>query len=282
METQPRTPWLILLQGGSMKQLRLALLAAVLAVVPALGAMAQTNEGEVIVVHGVPDLLVDVYVNGDLTLEDFAFGDVAGPLALPEGTYDLEIYAADADPETDDPALTGSADLPAGAVATIAAYLQEGGSPTLGVFVENNSATGAGDARVTARHLADFGAVDILANDGAVFEGVTNGQGADVDVPADTYNIKITAAGDPDTVAFDADVALAEGTNTIAYAIGSVADGNFQVATAAISGLAASPEGVPTGDAGLAGAAHPAIWGVLALLSMTAIGGSVAVARSRR
>lgn len=265
-----------------MKQLRLALLAAVLAVVPALGAMAQTNEGEVIVVHGVPDLLVDVYVNGDLTLEDFAFGDVAGPIALPEGSYDLEIYAADADPETDDPALTGSADLPAGAVATIAAYLQEGGSPTLGVFVENNSATSAGDARVTARHLADFGAVDILANDGAVFEGVTNGQGADVDVPADTYNIKITAAGDPDTVAFDADVALAEGTNTIAYAIGSVADGNFQVATAAISGLAASPEGVPTGDAGLAGTAHPVIWGVLALLSMTAIGGSVAVARSRR
>ncbi len=265
-----------------MTKLRLALLAAVIAVVPALGAMAQSNEGEVIVVHGVPDLLVDVYVNGDLTLEDFAFGDVAGPLALPEGSYDLEIYAADADPETDDPALAGTADLPAGAVATIAAYLQEGGAPTLGVFVENNSATNAGDARVTARHLADFGAVDILANDGPVFEGVTNGQGGDIDVPANTYNIKITAAGDAGTVAFDADVALAEGTNTIAYAIGSVADGNFQVATAAISGLAASPEGVPTGDAGLAGTVDPMIWGVLALLSMTAIGGSVAVARSRR
>jgi hypothetical protein len=265
-----------------MKTLRLALLAAVIAVVPALGAMAQSNEGEVIVVHGVPDLLVDVYVNGDLTLEDFAFGDVAGPLALPEGSYDLEIYAADADPETDDPALSGTTDLPAGAVATIAAYLQEGGTPTLGVFVEDNSATDAGNARVTARHLADFGAVDILANDGPVFEGVTNGQGGDIEVPADTYNIKITAAGDAETVAFDADVALAEGTNTIAYAIGSVADGSFEVATAAISGLAASPEGVPTGDAGLAGTAHPVIWGALALLSMTAIGGSVAVARSRR
>jgi hypothetical protein len=108
----------------------------------------------------------------------------------------------------------GSASLPAGAVASIAAYLQDGGAPTLGVFVENNLTTGAGNTRVTARHLADFGAVDILANDGAVFSGVINGQGADIDVPADTYNIKITAAGDAGTVAFDADVPLAAGTNT--------------------------------------------------------------------
>lgn len=264
-----------------MRKLRLAALTAVLAVVPALGAMAQSSEGEVIVVHGVPDLTVDVYVNGELTLEDFEYGDVAGPLALPEGSYDLEVFAADADPAADDPALTGSADLPAGAVATIAAYLQEGGTPTLGVFVENNSSTDAGNARVTARHLADFGAVDVLANDSAVFEGVTNGQGGDADVPADTYNVKITAAGDPETVAFDADVPLEEGTNTIAYAVGSVAGGSFQVVTAAIDGLAAAPEGVPTGDAGLAGTVDPMVWAGLALLSIVALGGSVAIARNR-
>ncbi len=265
-----------------MRKLRLALLSAALVVIPAFGAMGQSSEGEVIVVHGVPDLLVDVYVNGDLTLEDFAYGDVAGPLALPAGSYDLEVYAADADPAVDDPALSGSTDLPAGAVATIAAYLEEGGSPTLGVFVENNGPVAAGEARVTARHLADFGAVDILANGGPVFEGVTNGQGGDADVPADTYNIQITAAGDAATVAFDADVPLAEGTNTIAYAIGSVADGNFQVATAAISGLGAAPEGVPTGTAGLATTVDPLIWVILGALSVTALAGSLALARSTR
>jgi len=265
-----------------MRKLSLAVMTAVLAMVPALGAFAQTNEGEVIVVHGVPDLLVDVYVNGDLTLEDFAYGDVAGPLALPEGSYALAVYAADADPNADAPALEGSADLPAGAVATIAAYLQEGGTPTLGVFVENNATIEAGSARVTARHLADFSAVDVLANDGAVFEGVTNGQGGDADVPADTYNIKITAAGDSGTVAFDADVALAEGTNTIAYAVGSVADGSFQVVTAAITGLADAPAGVPTGTAGLAATISPVVWAILAVLSVTALSGSVAVARNSR
>lgn len=262
---------------------KLTVLAAVLAlaVVPALGAVAQSAEGEVIVVHGVPDLDVDVYVNGDLTLEGFQYGDVAGPLALPEGSYEIAIFAAGADPEADSPALEGSADLPAGAVATIAAYLEEGGAPTLGVFVEDNSAIDAGNARVTARHLADFGAVDVLANDNAAFEGVTNGQGGDVDVPADTYNIKITAAGDPDTVAFDADVPLAEGTNTIAYAVGSVEGGSFQVVTAAITGLGSAPEGVPTGSGGLATGGNnlllPIALAGLALAGVAA--GSVALAR---
>ena len=264
-----------------MRKMRLAVLTAVLALVPAIGAMAQTNEGEVIIVHGVPDLTVDVYVNGELTLEDFAYGNVAGPLALPEGSYELEVYPADADPEADDPALMGSADLPAGAVATIAAYLQEGGTPTLSVFVEDNAEIAAGNARVTARHLADFGAVDVLANGDPVFGGVANGTGGDSDVPADTYNIQITAAGDPSTVAFDADVPLEEGTNTIAYAVGSVAEGNFQVVTAAITGLGATPEGVPTGDAGLASDVNPIVWVVLGMLSLAALGGSVALARER-
>lgn len=265
-----------------MKKMRLALLAMALAIVPATAAFAQSGEGQVIVVHGVPELPVDIYVNGTLTFEDSEFGDVFGPLALPEGDYDIEIYAAGADPSVDSPALMGSTTLPAGAVATIAAYLQEGGSPTLGVFVENNSSTAAGEARITARHLADFGAVDVLANDGAVWEGVLNGQGADTDVPADTYNIKITAAGDAGTVAFDADVPLAEGTNTIAYAIGSVGGGSFQVATAAIGGLAAAPAGVPAGTAGLSTSMSPEIPLALAGLALLALSGSVVLARKER
>jgi len=252
--------------------------AMLLALLPAT-ASAQSSEGQVVVVHGVPDLTVDVYVNGDLTLEDFEYGTVAGPLTLPAGTYDLEVYAADADPDSTDPALAGSTDLPGGAYATIAAYLQEGGTPTLGVFVENNSPTDAGNARITARHLADFGAVDVLANDGAVWEGVTNGVGADTDVPADTYNIKITAAGDAATVAFDADLNLAEGTNTIAYAIGSVADGNFQVVANVISGLETAPEGVPTGTAGLAGSNSMLPIALIAAGLAAFAGGTALVAR---
>ena len=256
-----------------MRRIKILVLAMAVAMIPATAALGQSDEGQVIVVHGVPELDVDIYVNGDLTLEGFQYGEVAGPLALPAGSYDLEVYAAGSDPEAGDPALSGSTDLPAGAVATIAAYLQEGGSPTLGVFVENTSAIDAGNARISAYHLADFGAVDVLANDGAVFEGVTNGNGGNTDVPADTYNVKITAAGDASTVAFDQDLALAEGVNTIAYAVGSVADGNFAVVTAAISDLGTAPEGVPTGDAGLRADAGIIVPVALAGLAMLALGG---------
>ena len=216
--------------------------AMLLALLPATGALAQSSdEGQVVVVHGVPDLTVDVYVNGDLTLEDFEFGTVAGPLTLPAGTYDLEVYPADADPSSSDPALAGSTELPGGAYATIAAYLQEGGDPTLGVFVENNSSTAAGEARVTARHLADFGAVDI-----------------------------------------DADLNLAEGTNTIAYAIGSVAGGSFQVVANTITGLQSAPEGVPTGTAGLAGGSNLMPVVLLALGLAGLAGGAALVARGEQ
>jgi hypothetical protein len=261
-----------------MRKLFVLLGALLMALAPAT-AVAQSSEGQVVVVHGVPDLTVDVYVNGDLTLEDFEYGTVAGPLTLPAGTYDLEVYPANADPDSTDPALAGSADLTGGAYVTIAAYLQEGGSPTLGVFAENNTNTDAGNARITARHLADFGAVDILANDGAVWEGVTNGVGADAEVPADTYNIKITAARDAGTVAFDADLALAEGTNTIAYAIGSVAGGTFQVVANTITGLESAPEGVPTGTAGMATGSNTLPLVMLAAGLIALAGGAVLVAK---
>lgn len=261
-----------------MRKLIILFGALLLALLPAT-ASAQSSDGQVVVVHGVPDLTVDVYVNGELTIEDFEFGTVAGPLTLPAGTYALEVYPADADPNSSEPALAGSTDLPGGAYATIAAYLEEGGAPTLGVFVENNSATEAGNARITARHLADFGAVDVLANDAAVWEGVTNGVGADTDVPADTYNIKITAAGDASTVAFDADLNLAEGTNTIAYAIGSVAGGSFQVVANTITGLQSAPEGIPAGTGGLAGSSSMLPVALLAVGLIGLAGGTALVAR---
>src|SRR3712207_8948904 len=46
------------------------------------------------VLHGVPDTPVDVYVNGEVALDDFAPGDLAGPLDLEAGTYEVGMTAA--------------------------------------------------------------------------------------------------------------------------------------------------------------------------------------------
>ena len=61
-------------------------------------APAQASEGSAMlsVLHGVPDLTVDVYVNDELTIDDFEPGDLAGPLELPPGTYTVAITASDA------------------------------------------------------------------------------------------------------------------------------------------------------------------------------------------
>ena len=62
-----------------MKKLLLASLvaAAPLTAVPA--ASAQESDASVVVVHGIPDTTVDVYVNDELTLDDFAFSTVTEP-----------------------------------------------------------------------------------------------------------------------------------------------------------------------------------------------------------
>ena len=59
-------------------------------------AQAAESDAQLSVLHGVPGLTVDVWVNGERTLDDFAPGTLAGPLALPAGDYDLAITAADA------------------------------------------------------------------------------------------------------------------------------------------------------------------------------------------
>ncbi|MEV0461049.1 DUF4397 domain-containing protein, partial [Catellatospora methionotrophica] len=52
---------------------------------------AYAATSKVSVVHGIPATPVDVYVNGKVTLKNFQPGDVAGPLDLAEGKYDIDL-----------------------------------------------------------------------------------------------------------------------------------------------------------------------------------------------
>lgn len=259
------------------------LVGAALLVAPASAAVAQEGDGTVTVVHGVPDLTVDVYVNDELTLEDFTFGTVTDPLTLPAGDYELAIRPADADPGSD-PAISGSATLPAGANASIVAHLDEAGDPTLGVFVNDTSAVPAGQARVTARHTAAAPEVDVRADGAAIFSGVANGEEGTTEVPAGTYSVDVVLAGTEDVALGPADVTLEEGTRAIAYAVGSAEAGNLELLTQLITGLDGAPDGVPAGEAGLADTGVPlwlvALMGLGAALLLT--GGTAAVRDRRR
>ena len=71
----------------------LALAGLALAATP---ASAATSTARLSVLHAVPGLVVDVWVNGERTLDDFDPGELAGPLDLAAGTYTVAITASDA------------------------------------------------------------------------------------------------------------------------------------------------------------------------------------------
>jgi len=244
------------------------ILAAAALAIPA-NALSDTA-ADLSVLHGVPDTPVDVWVNGELTLDDFQPGDLAGPLELPAGTYSVAITAPDA--ADDSQPVIGPVDLPlaAGTSYTAVAHLGADGAPTATLFTNDIATTAAGEGRLTVRHTAAAPAVDILAGGQAVVSGLENPKEAVLNLPAGTVSAAVAVAGTTDPVIGPADVDVAEGVNTIVYAWGSAEDGNLDLAVQTIEGLHSSPDGVNTGSAGLAADSDPAplVWAGAALLAL--------------
>ena len=249
-----------------------------LALTSALPAMAAEGDAQLSVLHGVPDLTVDVYVNGELTLDDFKPGDMAGPLMLKPGTYTVAITAADA---ADDSApAIGPVDLPLAANMsyTAVAHLDAAGAPTASLFTNDISTTAAGQGRLTVRHTAAAPAVDILAGGSPVISGLENPDEKVLNLPAGTVPAAVAAAGTTAPVIGPADVAVTEGVNTIVYAWGSLDAGNLKLAVQTIEGLHSAPAGVPSGELGLADTSSTAPW-MLGGALLVAAGGAALIAR---
>ncbi|RFA17959.1 DUF4397 domain-containing protein [Subtercola boreus] len=205
------------------------------------------------VLHAVPDTPVDVYVNGALTLDNFQPGDLAGPLDLAAGTYSVAITAADA-ADASKPVI-GPIDLALadGGNYTAVAHLKEDGTPTATLYTNDTSTTTAGEGRLTVRHTAAAPAVDVLAGGSAVISGLVNPGEKVLNLPAGTISASVAAAGTTAPVIGPADVTVAEGTNTIVYAWGSLTANNLKLAVQTIDGLHGNPSGIPSGTAGLVG-----------------------------
>jgi hypothetical protein len=253
-----------------------AAIGAIALVTVASPAVAATDGAKLSVLHGIPGLTVDVYVDNALTLDDFEPGDLAGPLDLPAGTYSVAITAADA-PDASNPAI-GPIDLTlaAGGNYTAVAHLTEAGQPGATLFSNDISRTAAGEGRLTVRHTAAAPAVDVLAGGSAVISGLSNPNEKVLNLPAGTVSAFVAAAGTTQPVIGPSDVNVAEGANTIVYAWGSLQSGNLALAVQTIEGLHSAPGGIPAGSAGLAAEGNSsALWfglaGVLALLAGTVL-----------
>jgi hypothetical protein len=228
------------------------------------------------VLHGVPGLTVDVYVNGDRTLDNFKPGTLAGPLDLDAGTYEVAITAADADDDSDPAIGPVDLELADGNNYTVVAHLEEGGDPTATLFENDTSKTAAGEGRLTVRHTAAAPAVDVLAGGDAVISDLSNPDEEVLDLDAGTISASVAAAGTTEPVIGPADVMVGEGKNTIVYAWGSLEDDNLKLAVQSISGLHSDPGGVNAGEAGLAASQSPA---PLAAAALTVLAAAVLLRR---
>jgi hypothetical protein len=223
---------------------------------------AAQETSEVFVVHGIPGQPVDVYVNGELTLDGFQPSEIAGPLELPAGSYDVALTAP-GDPVEDAILTADGVEVPGGANLSVVAHLTEGGEPTLTPYVNDVSTLAAGQARVTARHNAAAPAVDVRANGSPVFSSLVNPDEATAEVDAGTVSADVVLAGSEDIMLGPADLDLSEGTLTIAYAIGSADEGTLELLVQVIDGLHEAPDEVPAGTGGHAAAGLAAWWYVL-------------------
>lgn len=224
------------------KRIATGVAAAALALLP-LTAVSADEHGiaEIVVVHGVPGLEVDVLVDGTAAITGFEFGDVVRT-TLPAGTYTFAVAATG----TTDAILSVESELAAGVSATIAAFLDTAGNPQLRAFPNENLGTG-----IQPFHLANFGAVDILSGTATVLGPVTNGQTARIDVPGGTTvsAVGIGAAASGVAAIELGDVTVPAGTLILAYAIGpDTGDALPTVVTQAVS--VGPVTAVPSGTGG--------------------------------
>jgi hypothetical protein len=234
-----------------------AVLIAALAV--PTSASAATN-AQLSVLHGIPGVTVDVWVNGALTLDDFTPGTLAGPLSLAPATYSVAITASNATSATDQ-VVIGPIDLPLadGGNYTAVAHLNVGGTPTATLFTNDISKTAPGQGRLTVRHVAAAPAVDILAGTAPVISGLTNPNEKVLNLPTATVSASVVAAGTTTPALLGpADVPIQEGVNTIVYAYGSAQNSTLALAVQTITGLHTPPAGVPAGETGAAARAEEA------------------------
>ena len=246
---------------------------------------AAAENGTVYVVHGVPGLTVDVYVNGKAALTGFKPGQVAGPLSLAPGSYDVAVRKAGA-AATAAPAIDKKVTLPAGANVSLVAHLSAAGTPTLTAFANPVGGLTNGKARLVVRHTAAAPAVDVLAGGEPVFTGLTNPGQRTADLAPGPVSAAVAVAGTTKPAIGPADLTLKAGQATVVYAIGSAKDNTLQFVTQSLDlAQAQMPQGVNAGSGGLAadGSGNAPVVGALVLggLMLITAGGLVA-ARVRR
>jgi len=252
------------------------------AAVATAGPAGAAESSKVSVVHGIPGVPVDVYVNGAKTLTAFQPSTVAGPLTLNAGTYDVALTKP-GEPVGSPLLEKKGIAVPGGANLSLVAHLDAAGKPVLTAFVNDAGPIKAGMARLVVRHTAAAPAVDVRAAGKPVFPNLTNPNEAKADLPAGTVSADVALAGTSTVVLGPKDLSLAAGSVTIVYAVGSAQDKTLGLVAQTMTGLGSAPSGMPAGSGGAAATGVGGWWyAVAALGALLSVAGTGLLARRVR
>ena len=203
----------------------------------AAGPLTLTKTYPTYVVHGIPGVPVDVYVNKKLTIPNFQPGTTVGPVNLPDGFYVIALYPVGANPATTTAIVsTPVAIQSAAAPVSVIARLDRNGKPTLQAISESNDFVifpkeGMIAVRDASTNDSSFlsGCVSPVGTPSKFFPSVGKlGQY----FPVGQYNVRIFDFGATDcsaTPLLTTVVTVKEGVNVNLYAVGDKKAGTFQV-----------------------------------------------------
>lgn len=198
-----------------------AIAAIVLA--PGATASAQSATPKISLVHGIPGVTVDIVVSGAVVIDDVVPKSIADISSFAGRTLtELEVV----DVETQETIIgpIASITVPNSGNWSLVAYLDAAGEPTLGQFENNLADLQEGTARLTLRHTAEVGAIDLIVGDQRPITGLTNGGSSELVLPDGVVsNAQVAPSGEV-AIADVPDLDLVANTNTIVYGIGSAQD----------------------------------------------------------
>lgn len=197
-----------------------------------LGIATTGDSSSITIVHGIPGVTVDVYVNDSLWLDNFMFGTFTKPISFAAGKYWV-VIRADASQDT---LYKDSVSVPTGLTISLVAHLTEDGKPTVTAFVDDFSNVAPGQGRLVVRHLAAAPAVDFNLYKSAVtkklfakFAALANGKEAKLDLRPGRYTATISAAGSSSTLFGPVAVQKRPKELFTIYAVGSLEGGTFTI-----------------------------------------------------
>ena len=179
--------------------------------------VAAQNEAFVRVVHASPDAPnVDVWVDGETVLTDVPFTAVSDYLALPAGTYNVQVTATG----STDPVIDADLTLEAGTSYTVAATGLLADITATVLTDDRMPADGQAKLRVFHASPSAPAEVDVAVTDGPILvEALAYPEATGyLTVDAGTYPLEIRAAGSPDA-ALSLEATLEAGQNYTAIAM---------------------------------------------------------------